>query len=168
MQKRPEFTLLRSSIDPLVNDDPKKYIIKSSGILFFTISNNEIYILMINKGYTLEDFGGKSDVNDKSIYDIACREAAEESNNIFPQDELYNCINNSLVYHINPKAKYCLYFIYLDELIDVKQFGDEEIHGKIKRTVKWISLSEFEKGDITLHPRLLKKDICKWLNKIKG
>ena len=50
---------------------------------------------MIKANGKYEDFGGKTDRNDKSIEETVAREAEEESNGIFRKEDVMNMIKGS-------------------------------------------------------------------------
>lgn len=133
----------------------ENYEIKAGGVIFY--HNGEL--MMILKKGKIEDFGGKTDEFDKSIYDTVGREVEEESNNIFKKDDIIEMIKGQ-EYVYNAKSKYALFFIKLDEKIDCSIFGEKEIHDNINRTVIWIPMKDFEKTKknfrLTYH-KVLKK-----------
>lgn len=63
---------------------------KAAGILFYRVlEDNAVELLLRNskeKGFA--DLGGKIEDCDRDIYDIAAREAWEESNKVFDMDDL--------------------------------------------------------------------------------
>ena len=70
--------------------------IRAGGIIFYkhTRDMNEPEFLMIKNWDRYEDFGGRTDVIDNTIEDTICREADEESNGIFPKNEVHDLIKN--------------------------------------------------------------------------
>ena len=88
-----------------------KYEIKAGGVIFYTFdrSCNKLKFLLINNNDIYEDFGGKTDLNDKTIIDTISREVEEESNQIFSKKEIYEKIKNKNPLYTK-NSKYILYF----------------------------------------------------------
>lgn len=119
------------------NGDQGKEV-KAGGILFYR--NNKL--LMIYSRNQIEDFGGKSDIDDKNIYDTVSREVEEESNKIFKAEKIKNLIKGEPYVYI-PWSKYALFFVELTTDYDLSEFGHYENYDKIKRDVIWVPMDEF-------------------------
>lgn len=139
----------------------KDHPIRAGGVLFYYKGKGEAQLLMIKNHISnkYEDFGGKTDSQDKTIYDTIAREVEEESNNIFDKDHIINKIKQNHHAHFC-FGKYLLYLVELDEYVDPTKFGDLEIHDNLPRTVEWIPISDilskkFRNG--CLHLRLRHK-----------
>lgn len=137
----------------------KKYPCKASGILPYTIVNNEIYFLLqkIDKTNLYSDFGGKREQNDNSIKYTASREFSEETNGFFfsnkfmsksiTNDELIKksriiieslLIYNNPLYFYNFNGKYLIYLLYI-KTINPNKLDNIEKYTNIKRKCKWIN-----------------------------
>lgn len=145
--------------------------VKAGGILFYYVDNDyeTIKLLMIKNRGKYEDFGGKTDNKDKNFKHTVAREVYEESNGIFKKGDILDKIKNIIPLY-KETSKYILYFLELNEMIDVKQFGDHEICEGIPRTVEWIDIdslkdSEFIKNKLNF--RLKFKEFFKHLKDIE-
>ena len=139
----------------------KKYQCKASGIMPFTIINNNIYFLFQlpnNKKGLYTDFGGKREDYDSTNIRTAAREFSEETNGcFFPHIKINNkfenininnikkstiiteslLLNNNSIYLYNFVGKYILYFLYIYP-INIQLLGQYE-NNKIKRDCIWIN-----------------------------
>jgi 8-oxo-dGTP pyrophosphatase MutT (NUDIX family) len=139
-------------------DDDLSKPVRAAGVMFYRQNKYNTHFLMIMSKNYYEDFGGRSDKIDTCIEDIASREAEEESNLYFNKDKLYEKITKSTIppiYYSN--SKYVIFFVELKENIDVYEFGDEEFHCNIKRTVEWVSYKKLVNTH-NLHARLWFED----------
>lgn len=157
---------IRSDQRPCFNINGLEYV--SAGILFWTEDVNHIYHLLLQKtnfqnSYIIEDFGGKSDLKDQCIREVAIRECLEELNFKIKKEDLQKKFqekefNTILI----PDCKYILYLIYLDptyiDLYTSNLFGTEELHEHINRSVIWMSYKDYIKEHYKnkLNPRLSK------------
>lgn len=142
--------------------------IKAGGILFYiydTKDNNKLKFLLIKSRNLYEDFGGRTDTADSSIQETVCREADEESNNIFKKEELINNIKDTESIYI-PWTKYVLYFVELNELINPILFGTKENHDNIERTVEWIDYDVLINNAKSLNFRLRNKYFFTKINEL--
>jgi len=137
--------------------------IRAGGALFYKrdTATRDLLFLMIKKDGAYEDFGGKTDEVDKTILETIAREVDEESNHIFKKEEILRrlntpCTSRDWVY--SKGGKYLVHFIELTEeesRIDPAEFGCEEIHDGIQRTVEYVRFTAKNQfGDIDLHCRL--------------
>jgi len=153
-------------------NDNKKYEIKAGGVMFYAYDYTDkiLKFLMINYNNKYEDFGGKTSIADKCIFDTISREVEEESNNIFTKDDIYNhIIKKKPIYTKN--SKYIIYFHKLDNHHDFKpdMFGDKEIYEDIPRTVEWIAYDTLKNAEFVknkLNFRLKFKHFFKRIDKI--
>jgi hypothetical protein len=140
----------------LYNNDPELEI-RAGGAIFYKIDKNStVQFLMLNSRGKYEDFGGKTDIKDKTINHTIAREVDEESNHIFIKKNILKRINN-LTPCYTRKSKYQIYFIKLTEtesLLDVSIFGDKEIHDNIPRTVEYISIDNLR------DTQFIKNNLC--------
>lgn len=161
MTDRPTFNL---------NND-SNYPVRAGGILFYYLNSKketpmyELLLIKCNNKY--EDFGGCTDIKDKSIIDTICREVEEESNKIFEKDFIKNKINDIKPVYIKI-CKYALYLVELDEYYNTTLFGDKEIHDNINRTVEWVTYDEFNSlvTDKKVNFRLNQYNILNQLKKV--
>ena len=106
-----------------------------------------------NKDYW-EDFGGRTDEEDKDVIYSAFREAKEESNNVLNHSYLKKLVkkNPEKCYPLNQSNSYFIYMIYVDREEKAKlksgKFGECEFHDSISRVVDWVD------RDVKLHPRI--------------
>ena len=128
-----------------------KYPVTAAGILFYKLKAGRLYLLLISyedpARRLLDDFGGKTDCVDDTIFDTICREAAEETNSIVKVDRK-SILSMPAFY--NAKAKYYLVLQRLNSgaYQSPSIFGDVEDTNNIKRTINWYEYSE------RLKPRL--------------
>ena len=103
------------------------YQVKAAGILFYQVlEDGTVQLLLRNskeKGFA--DLGGKIEDCDRDIYDIAAREAWEESNKVFDVDELQRKIRNQEGYYI-VASKYCMFYCEISHH-NTKEFGNVEV-----------------------------------------
>ena len=131
--------------------------IRAGGVIIYRKINNITELLLIKKKDRYEDIGGKTDVTDENELDTVSREVYEETNSVINKD----IIKKQLTYSKSCyclKSKYILYFvkanIYQKKLIS-ENFGDNEIHDNIERSIEWINSKIFLENSLFLHPRLL-------------
>jgi hypothetical protein len=139
----------------------------SAGALPYTVSKDGTIYFLIQKvkgrSWHYEDFGGKSQLGDQSIKDVAFRECTEELNNLLTEEFLLSlpCIE-----HLIACNKYVLYLVELDSSFmdkDLSMFGDHEVLWNVERTVVWLSYADLWNMHPTLlHPRL-QPDFKHWL-----
>ncbi|ARF08861.1 hypothetical protein Catovirus_1_911 [Catovirus CTV1] len=127
-------------------DNDKSKEIKAGGAIFYKYAEDDLYLLLTKTNNKYEDFGGKIDDDDKNIYETISREIEEESNGVFKKDHIMKKLDecNDNVY--SKVSKYYIAILPLDEeesQIDVKAFGDKEIHDNFARTVEYVSLTTF-------------------------
>lgn len=134
----------------------KKYkgkIFKGAGVILY--NKDKILMQKIRGENFWEDFGGRTDEEDRDIITAGFREAKEESNGILKPSYLKSLIEK------NPdKKKYLLqdngYFIVMIYVSGKEKkklpghiFGDYEEHDGIERKVEWVD------RNVKLHPRIL-------------
>ncbi|ARF09557.1 hypothetical protein Indivirus_1_180 [Indivirus ILV1] len=147
-----------------LNDD-SSCPVRAGGILFYRYDEdtNEYYLLMIHSRNKYEDFGGCSDIQDKSIEDMITREVEEESNGIFGKKYIMNLISKEKPIYIK-YCKYVLYFIKINEIYDTKIFGDKEFCDGFYRTVEWIEYNNYKSKSINF--RLNSQIVINHMNKL--
>lgn len=159
-----------SSSRPHFNIDGNVYV--SAGVLMYMtdIEGKTYYLLQQREDRNyIEDLGGKSDVGDTSIMDVALREMLEElncyaphkhkpKNNVLSRQFLLKYLKQSEQI-LAPKSKYVLFLMkipYLQSLRDLSKYGDCEYdsQGKVvlNRTLRWVEKWKLRKTQ--LHPRL--------------
>ena len=144
----------------------KKKEIRAGGVLFYRIIDTHCDFLMMYNEWrkTMEDFGGRTSEEDKSIEDTVSREIEEESNGIFKKEDIKKRLNYSTSYNVYIKqSKYLVYFVKITKKelkLKKSDFGNLEIYDNLKRTVDWIQVEDLlEDSDIQLNPRLAHKQI---------
>lgn len=144
--------------------------IRAGGVIFYYFSEKTVELLMIKHNNIYEDFGGKTDKQDKTFIDTVSREVDEESNGIFKKEEIEKKIKDKKPVYTKC-SKYILYFIELDDKIDSKKFGTKEFTDNIYRTVKWIDINKFNNKKFVkenLNIRLKFKDFFKKIYELKN
>lgn len=144
--------ITESKIVENLSDSSKTYenTISACGSLFYTIEDNKLKLLLIN--YTdinwprLDDFGGKIDMTDMSVFDSMVREVSEETNNIITSDYLNMKINENTKTFYNKQSKYYVWLINVNnnEFQDTSIFGNIEISDNIERNIKWYDFNEIK------------------------
>ena len=119
--------------------------IRAGGILFYKITNNNKYFLVIEEKGKYSDLGGKTEEYDENIYDTISREVYEESNGFFNKNEIYDMIIKKNNEEYLENAKYLLFIIELN------------INNNINN-LQWILKNDFIKNH---HERL--KDIIQYI-----
>lgn len=134
-------------------DNNKNQPIKAGGALIYRVNNKlkDIELLLIKNRGRYEDFGGRTDIKDKTILDTVCREIDEESNNIFRKKPLKK-IFTKCNYIYSTWSKYVIYMYELSTTneyynIDPIIFGNRETHDNIERTVQWIPYSIYKSNE---------------------
>jgi hypothetical protein len=169
--------------------------VKAAGILFYHIAEKSLFILVSEKKvkykrppelntstistrrkrdtneYKIiwEDFGGKVDPDDRSIYDTAVRETLEESNDIFDEGYLRTEIQKVSVQDFvwNANCCYGTFILPLMEKIDPTLLGEKELHDNLDRTCKWVTYADFlRQRKNKIHIRLKTKKLLSVLDKI--
>jgi hypothetical protein len=143
----------------------------SAGIIIYTLNpESQVYSFMLQKctrnTWLFEDLGGKSEIGDKNILDIAIRECQEELNykgginESFIRQQLND--KHSFEYAV-PQNKYMLYMIYVSyefkTSLNMKEFGTHENLDQIQREVVWLSYKDIMELSIhDIHPRFNTND----------
>lgn len=139
------------------NGDKSKPI-RAGGVLLYKRVEDTTKFLFIydvdKKRY--EDFGGKSDPDDATYQIMCAREAEEESNGIFQQDNLISrMVDGTYI-----SCKYVVFLIETDVDYNPADFGEYELHENHHRTVHWIDFKTVTKSSWykkNLHIRLREK-----------
>ena len=151
----------------------------SAGVVFYRLTQNGTIQLLMQRKFDKrsnpfwEDLGGKSNLGDKTIEDVAAREAAEETNAEIQPFEVpeympyktrletsTNYIKNLITKNSFPliqrKTKYALFLVYLPDINHDRDFGSCEINQEwhIERTVEWVDPSDVFKNIKNVHPRI--------------
>lgn len=131
----------------------------SAGIVFLRRTKHGIEYMMQQikyddpkwiRDWSWEDFGGKSEPKDRSIFAVAYRECLEELNSVISPQLLLTLLHNRkktrrLLY---PQSKYVLFLIDVTDTkldIDPKICGEMETHTGIKRHVQWLTKQQLHK-----------------------
>ena len=154
----------------LYEDQP----VRAAGVLFYTIIDNQVELLMYNDDYNYyQDFGGKTSLDDFNYENTAFRECEEETNRIITQKMLVEQYTNNLnifkTLYNNKYVVFCIrldnYFINNMDLNNTSIFGDLEIFDNIPRTVHWIKFKDID--DYNIHARLKFNDFYDFFNKLQ-
>jgi 8-oxo-dGTP pyrophosphatase MutT (NUDIX family) len=124
--------------------------ISACGCLFYKIVDNVVQLLLIK--YTdpnwqrLDDFGGKIDLDDTSVFNAMMREVSEETNGVITGEYLTSAINGDTKTFYNRKSKYYIWLVQVDDTFfpDTSIFGNNEIYDNIERTVQWYNFNEIK------------------------
>lgn len=136
--------------------------ISAAGILFYKKENERIYLLLIKykdpNWPKLDDFGGRTDLNDQTVFDTMARETAEETNG------LVNLVNLDLDgldktrLRYNATSKYLCYLKPISaNFTQPSEFGDFEHADKIYRTIDWYDYDTIL-DDLAIRLNHLKRD----------
>jgi len=123
----------------------EKQIVTSGGVLFYKFGDLGMELLVINSRGCFEDFGGKIDSSDKSIFKTVSRETFEESNGLINKKKLEERLKTA-PYIYNKNSKYVCFIVEAtpdESQLKSGDFGDLEFHDNIERKVKWIHLDDF-------------------------
>lgn len=137
----------------------------SAGVIPYTVDSNGNYYFLLqritseDRRWTYEDLGGKSQIGDTCIQDVAFRACCEETNTTGPLTEEYllGQLNDhrSVIYEISD-IKYMLYMIYVPS--DFKDTADLSVCSQDRKpcVIEWVSYkSLMELDDAEMHPRLM-------------
>jgi len=140
--------------------------IRAGGLLLYKIINKKIYFLMLKKSSNkyFEDFGGKTDKQDKNILDTIIREVLEETNKVINKNEIKLYLENGLSFYFD-EGKYVLFVAQTHINYKPHQFGHKEVKENIKRNMFWIGYKTFKKQN-KLHSRLRNKKLYSFFNKL--
>lgn len=126
--------------------------ILACGIVFYKIVDNKLQLLLskYNHKQQLEDFGGKIEITDTSVFDAMAREVMEESNHLITAEYLKERLHHddNITFYYNKHSKYYVWLIQVDNTFfpDTSVFGTEEQLNPIKkRTVQWYNFHEVHK-----------------------
>jgi hypothetical protein len=158
---------------------PKRFIVHknckcvSAGIIFYRIGGEKLEFLIQHKQdkkgrWWYEDLGGKIDPIDDDVFDIASREASEESNAAFINDDssdavskctsyIKNILQQDSIFLAQHRNKYGLFLAFLPNASAKHNFGTHENNNKfrIKRDIRWMTIDEI--CDVPynmIHPRI--------------
>jgi len=132
-----------------------KNTISAAGCIFYKVEENKVQLMLIS--YTdpdwqlLDDFGGKVEESDKSVYETIARETYEESNGVIKKYDvllmLLQCKARRFYTH---RSKYLCYAIKVDEsFYPDTAIGDSELDMNLKKTewnrnVNWYNYSDIK------------------------
>jgi ADP-ribose pyrophosphatase YjhB (NUDIX family) len=155
--------ILRNGRPTFNYNDDTELEIRAGGLIYYRIVEDpdtnisEPKFLMIKARGKYEDFGGCTDKVDSCIEETVAREAFEESNEIFEQEQVLEQVKKTVGTY-NSRSKYVVFLVETSVDYNVKDFGDREYHDNIERTVEWIPYSKLKDKDFTkekLHFRLM-------------
>lgn len=129
--------------------------VKACGIILVHHSE-EPYFLLQKRGKYYEDFGGRIEPTDRTVFDTMIREAQEESNYRFDPVSLYQRLCATPFFYYHKKANYLYAVLHAtDEEVCLSDgdFGQKETYQNIERQVTWVPTSQLVIGNV--HPRLL-------------
>lgn len=154
------------------NNDITKPI-RAGGLILYRFNNNSMELLLEESRGIIEDIGGKSDYEDKDIYEMIAREVDEESNNVLDKKDIYLRLVNANNYVYIEKSKYIVFLLEAnmkENILDKKDFGNKEFHDNIDRKIKWMKLNVFLLPEIIkykLNWRIKNKLVFDMLKQIK-
>ena len=117
--------------------------ISACGCLIYKNTGAGKQLLLISyedpKWNKLDDFGGRIDESDSSIFDAIARETSEETNGVLSHDFIKEKLDGNNKSFYNNYSKYYVVAIEVDRnfCLNTNIFGDFEDADKIKRTVGW-------------------------------
>lgn len=120
--------------------------ISACGCLIYKIENNKVKLLLIRyfdqkKNNKLDDFGGKVDIIDNSVFETIARETSEETNDLISKKYVLDkIISKEYASYYTPSAKYYFIVIECDNKFypNTRVFGKKEKHEKIPREIRWL------------------------------
>lgn len=124
--------------------------ISACGSLFYKIENSKVKLLLIKYSDVnwprLDDFGGKIEISDMSVFDSMTREVSEETNNIITEEYLKMIINENTPTFYTKQSKYHLWLIKVNnnEFQDTNIFGNIEYSDNIERIIDWYDFDEIK------------------------
>lgn len=131
----------------------EKQIVTSGGVLIYKFGKSGMELLMVNSRGGFEDFGGKIDGCDKTIFSTVARETYEESNKLISKKKMESRLTTAPYIYIK-NSKYVCFIVeatHEESMLDSEDFGDIELHDNIQRTVKWIPLDVLLTQEIIKH-----------------
>ena len=116
-----------------------KKSISACGVLFYKVINNRVNLLLINypEREHFDDFGGKIDITDESLFHAMAREVKEESNNLITIDYLKTVIDKDTKTFYNKRSKYYIWLVKVDDTF----FPDTSVFGNLEVGVKDLDLA---------------------------
>ncbi len=152
--------------------------IRAGGIIFYKIEplTKQIKMLMQyteridnitnKKRNVYEDIGGKTDEDDKSIYDTIMREVIEETNGIITKEIVQEHLNKEKIGYYLGHSKYYLIIVEANKKIidiDRRVYGKVENNGK-KRQFHWIDANRLKTAGTPFNQRiwLIRNEINKF------
>lgn len=118
--------------------------ISACGCLFYKELKNTKQLLLIKyedpNWPKLDDFGGRIDDTDDSVFAGIIRETVEETNGVINEEYLSKIIlDGKYKSFYNRQSKYFMILVKVDDnfCLDTKLFGELEITDNIKRTIDW-------------------------------
>lgn len=130
--------------------------ITACGCLFYRTNDDSVQFLLIkynDKNWNkLDDFGGKVDLDDNSVYDTIFREVEEETNKVIDKEMMIDLTNESTyTTFYNKKSKYFSIAIEIDNYLfnNCSVFGNYEFSDKIYRKINWYDYDKC-KNDLCL------------------
>lgn len=148
-------------------------IVSSGGVLLYRFNDDQMELLLVNSRGGFEDFGGKIDNADKTIYKTVARETFEESNKLINKKTLESRLKTAPYVYVK-RSKYVCFILEAnndESQLKSSDFGQIEIHDNIKRNVKWVKLSDFLKKEVIkykLNWRLKSSALFSKLNEINN
>lgn len=133
--------------------------ITAAGCLFYKTFKNAKYLLLINykdpKWPLLDDLGGKTDMEDKTIFETVIRETMEETNNIIDPSNYFKSEEKYKTFY-TPESKYLCVLIQEapDFHMNPQIFGDTEHKDNILRNIKWYKYTPELKDKLSHRLRL--------------
>lgn len=138
----------------------KKYAKVYKGKTFYgagvILYNKDKILMQKSRGNNYwEDFGGRTDEEDRDVITSGFREAREESNGVLKTVYLKELMkkNPDKCFYLMQENSYFIIMIYVSgkekKKLHSNLFGTYEKHDGIERKVEWVSKEE------KLHPRIL-------------
>ena len=123
--------------------------ISACGCLIYKKNKNELLLISYEDPNwpNLDDFGGKIEKKDNTVFDTIIRETVEETNGIISKKYLKKIIKSKkYTQFYNNFSKYlCIVIEVCDDFCtDTNVFGDTELHDNIKRSINWHSYQEIK------------------------
>ena len=152
-----------------ITNNEEDIALSAGGVIFYKITDGELFLLLSYSREKYEDLGGRCDINDKDIFDTIAREVEEESNKLILRDAVLKRIKNNSKYAICKQSKYMVHFIKAncsEMKLSTEDFGKVEFHENLPRTIHWLNVKDVLKEMDKFNFRLRNNNVISLINRI--
>src|SRR5207237_859704 len=135
-----------------VSNDEQKPVM-AAGAIFYKRSGKNMMLLLIEKNCNYEDIGVKIDETDDDINSDAALEIKEETNEIIKSVGIVDRLRKTSYIYVGA-SKYFVHLVEANEnekVLTKEDFGDNETHCDISRTIGWVSREDLANPAIFRH-----------------